>query len=126
MRNHPFWPTFKSFFFSEDFTIIPTDDNTRNKSPVLYEDHHLALESWCIKYVYEYACSKLMKVRKSLADRKISYSIKDDLNYLIVGALFINPDVATFWNMRRELVEEEILNCEQELLFGWVQFISMI
>ncbi|XP_066157843.1 protein prenyltransferase alpha subunit repeat-containing protein 1 [Euwallacea fornicatus] len=102
----------------EDFGIVPTDDNSRNKSPVLYENHHLGLESWCIKYVYDYVCAKLMQVRGNLTENKVVSSIKEDLNYLLIGALLINPDVTTFWNMKRELVKGDVLNCEGELSFS--------
>jgi len=102
----------------EDFTIIPTEANTQNKTPVLYEEHHLGLESWCIKYVYQYICSELFNVRKSLAQLKMVRSKRENLNYLLMGGLFINPDVATFWNMRRELLEVDTLNYEQELKFS--------
>lgn len=107
----------KHDFELADFSIVPTEDNTKNKSPVLYESHHLGLESWCIKYVYQYVCSELFKVRKNLAEKKIGYLIRDNLNYLLMGGLLINPDINTFWNMRRELVESDILSIEEELKF---------
>lgn len=42
--------------------------------------------------------------------------IKDDLNKLLLGALVIKPDVLTFWNMRRELIERDIIDISKELL----------
>ncbi|XP_060527365.1 protein prenyltransferase alpha subunit repeat-containing protein 1 [Cylas formicarius] len=101
-----------------DVTIVPTDDNSRNKSPVLLQEHHLGLESWCVKYVYQYACSELFKTRKILSEKKMGHSKMENLNYLLVGALLINPDVGTFWNMRRELVECDILDYEGEFRFS--------
>ncbi|XP_076260565.1 protein prenyltransferase alpha subunit repeat-containing protein tempura [Rhynchophorus ferrugineus] len=102
----------------EDFTIVPTEDNSKNKSPVLYESHHLGLESWCVKYVYQYICTELFKVRKSLAEKKLGYLIGENLNYILMGGLFINPDVNTFWNMKRELVESDKLGYEEEFRFS--------
>ncbi|CAG9766735.1 unnamed protein product [Ceutorhynchus assimilis] len=110
--------TIKNDSLLSDFTIIPVANNAENRSPVLYENHHFGLESWCVRYIYDYACSKLFEARRSLAQKKISFSLKDDLNYLIVGALLINPDVPTFWNMKRELVEDNVLSLEEELTFS--------
>jgi len=91
-----------------------------NKSPVLYENHHLGLESWCIKYVYEYVCSQLLSSQQNSTQKRISCSQRDSLEYLIKGGLLINPDVTTFWNMRRQLVEMDALQYENELLFRLV------
>lgn len=40
------------------------------------------------------------------------------MNHLLIGALLINPDVYTFWNVKRELVEKEVLNVDREFLFS--------
>lgn len=89
------------------------DENLKNKSPVLYEENNLGLESWCIKYVYRYAYSELLDSRS----KKLSPQELENLNHLLVGALLINPDVYTFWNVKRELVEREVLNADKEFLF---------
>lgn len=103
------------FFCRREFTIIPTgDENLRNKSPVLYEENNLGLESWCIKYLYKYVYSELLEARK----KKLSPQELENLNHLLIGALLINPDVYTFWNMRRELVEKEVVNVDKEFLFS--------
>jgi protein prenyltransferase alpha subunit repeat containing protein 1 len=36
---------------------------------------------------------------------------------LLLGALLINPDVTTFWNMRRELLQASRLDMRGELHF---------
>jgi protein prenyltransferase alpha subunit repeat containing protein 1 len=36
---------------------------------------------------------------------------------LLSGALLINPDVTTFWNMRRELLQASRLDMQGELRF---------
>lgn len=41
-----------------------------------------------------------------------------DLNHLLIGALLINPDLYTFWNMKRELVEQNALDINKELNFA--------
>ncbi|CAH1113666.1 unnamed protein product [Psylliodes chrysocephalus] len=102
----------------QEFTIIPTEDNTKNKSPVLYLEHNLGLESWCIKHVYQYACSVLFEHKLQLSRRKVPYSEMEKLNQFLIGAILINPDVGTFWNMKRELVERDVLKVEDELNFS--------
>ncbi|XP_050293456.1 protein prenyltransferase alpha subunit repeat-containing protein 1 [Anthonomus grandis grandis] len=101
-----------------DFSLIHTDDNTKNKSPVIHQNHHLGLETWCTKYVYEYVCSRLFKVRRSLMRGKMNHVEKRELNRLIAGALFINPDVSTFWNMKRELVVTNVVFSYEEFKFS--------
>lgn len=96
---------------------MPTEDNSKNKSPVLYEQHNVGLESWCVKHVYSYACSFLFDHKELLSKRKITSSKMETINTLLTGAILINPDVATFWNMKRVLVEMDFLNVERELHF---------
>lgn len=61
---------------------------------------------------------ELFEVRRHLAKRKLSFCREHNLNHLLIGVLLINPDVSTFWNMKRELVESEILSVTSELLFA--------
>lgn len=39
---------------------------------------------------------------------------------LLTSAILLNPEVTTFWNMRRELVIDETLNANDELQFSAV------
>lgn len=94
---------------------MPTgDENLKNKSPVLYEENNLGLESWCVKYVYKYAYEELLESRR----KKLSPQELENLNHLLIGALLINPDVYTFWNIKRELIEKDVLNYDKEFLFS--------
>lgn len=102
----------------QDFTVVSTETNVKNKSPVLYESHNLGLESWCIKPVYQYVCSMLFSRRKLLAERRLPYNEMENLNCILNGALLINPDVNTFWNMKRELVDSDMITVEGELQFS--------
>lgn len=105
-------------FFRKEFSLIPTgDDNLKNKSPVLYEESCLGLESWCVKHVYKYAHTELIEVRTPLTNKKLPLYKMKDLNHLLIGVLLINPDVYTFWNMKRELIERSVLNINKELSF---------
>lgn len=110
-------------FLRQEFSIIPTEDNSKNKSPVLYQQHNLGLESWCVKHVYNYACSILFGHKELLSKQKITLSKMETINTLLIGAILINPDVGTFWNMRRVLVEMNFLNVERELHFRYIVFV---
>ncbi|XP_068911410.1 protein prenyltransferase alpha subunit repeat-containing protein 1 [Tenebrio molitor] len=101
----------------KEFAIVPTETNTKNKSPVLYEEHSMGLESWCVKHIYRYAYLELFEVRQLLAKKKLSYCKERNLNHLLIGVLLVNPDVSTFWNMKRELVENDVLSVSDELRF---------
>lgn len=102
-------------FFRKEFTVVPTgDENLKNKSPVLYEENNLGLESWCIKSIYGYAYSELLESRR----KKLSPEELNNLNHLLIGALLINPDIYTFWNTKRDLVEQEVLNVDREFVFS--------
>ncbi|KAG5672636.1 hypothetical protein PVAND_002749 [Polypedilum vanderplanki] len=84
----------------------------QNKSPVRVVDNHLGIESWCLKYVYQYAHRFIINQRR--INRYPSLTIVKYLNC----AILINPDVATFWNIRRHLVERVQLNLTQEFHFS--------
>ncbi|CAH1976951.1 unnamed protein product [Acanthoscelides obtectus] len=102
----------------DEFGIIPTPYNLKNKSPVLYEDHCIGLESWCVKHVYNYACSNLFNHYQQLKKGKLCFTKVSDFNNMLIGALLINPHVTTFWNMKRELIERELLNLDDEMYFS--------
>ncbi|CRL08153.1 CLUMA_CG020996, isoform A [Clunio marinus] len=83
----------------------------QNKSPIRLVHNHLGIESWCIRYVYQYAHQLIISHRKQ---NRLPASIVKYLNC----AILINPDVATFWNIRRYLVERVQLNLTQEFQFS--------
>lgn len=96
--------------FSCSFEIIQVPFK-QNKSPIQFVDHHLGIESWCIKFVYQYAHRLIISQRKQ---SRIPPSIVKYLNC----ANLINPDVSTFWNLRRMLVERVQLSITQEFQFS--------
>jgi hypothetical protein len=94
--------------------------------------HHLGIESWwvrggkidltwtwlrfcsgcrCIAPIYKYAHRLIIKQRKQ---NRFSATIAKYLNC----AILINPDVATFWNIRRHLVERVQLDSTSEFQFS--------
>ncbi|XP_028143737.1 protein prenyltransferase alpha subunit repeat-containing protein 1 [Diabrotica virgifera virgifera] len=108
---------FKNNKHLQEFAIIPTEGNSTNTSPLHYRYNNIGLESWCIKHLFQHACSVLFKKRCLLSKRKVLYEEMEELNKYLIGALLINPDIGTFWNMKRELVEQEVLDEKDELYF---------
>lgn len=106
------------FHWREEFSIVPTVENEKNKSPILYHEHNLGLEEWCIKYVYNYAHMYLLKVKPLIQKRRLNSHVKEEVNKILLGALLIKPDVVTFWNIRRELVIWDIIDVNKELLIS--------
>ncbi|XP_012281754.1 protein prenyltransferase alpha subunit repeat-containing protein 1 isoform X2 [Orussus abietinus] len=94
------------------FEIIPALDN-ENKSPVFHDQHSLGLASWSVKPLYFYTYNRLLEVRRNRHRREEP----DTLARWLLGALLLNPDVSTFWNMRRELVRSGRLEPVDELRF---------
>ncbi|XP_044756623.1 protein prenyltransferase alpha subunit repeat-containing protein 1 [Coccinella septempunctata] len=101
-----------------EFAIVQTTENLKNKSPILYEENCLGLESWCKPYLQSYSHSVLLKNRKKLSRKQMTLDDMKNLNHVLVGGLLVQPTVVTFWNMKRDLVENDILNIEQELYFN--------
>ena len=96
--------------FRQSFEIIAVPFK-QNKSPIRLIDNHLGIESWCLKYVYQHAHQLIIKNKKL---NRYSTSIVKYLNC----AILINPDVSTFWNIRRGLVERVQLSLTQEFQFS--------
>lgn len=96
--------------FRQSFEIIAVPFK-QNKSPIRLIDNHLGIESWCLKYVYQHAHQLIIKSKQL---NRYSTSIVKYLNC----AILINPDVSTFWNIRRVLVERVQLSLTQEFQFS--------
>lgn len=88
---------------------------SQNKSPVIHVSHNISLESWCVKYIYNYAYQKLFEYRKLVSRMKLLEEDSRVIRRLLLGTLLINPEVVTFWNMRRELLIGNYLNINTEL-----------
>ncbi|XP_015190253.1 PREDICTED: protein prenyltransferase alpha subunit repeat-containing protein 1-B [Polistes dominula] len=96
----------------KSFEIIPCEDN-ENKSPVFHQEDSLGLASWCVQPLYCYTHRRLLEHRGNKHRREDPSIIARWLS----GALLLNPDTATFWNMRRELVKSNKLDVIEELAF---------
>lgn len=95
------------------FEIIPAEDN-ENKSPVFHHEEALGLASWCVQPLYCYAYRRLLELRQNKHRREEPSTVARWL----LGALLLNPEITTFWNMRRELVKAHKLDATEELSFA--------
>lgn len=118
------------------FEIIPMPSNT-NKSPVIHAEHNLGLQSWCVKYVYEYSHRVILRHKaecsKPSGGSGLATSLSNNSCSLLVAgsgsnsimkylncAILINPDVTTFWNLRRQLFAKNRLDITKEFQFSMV------
>lgn len=133
-------------YYRKEFDLV-IQPESQNKSPVIYIDHCLGLESWCVRHVYKYVNQKLITIRKRLKKQSITifwlnkngylqfqilvlcfskniyvvfYLVSNETIPLLTSALLLNPEVTTFWNMRRELVIDGYLKPNDELHFASV------
>jgi protein prenyltransferase alpha subunit repeat containing protein 1 len=100
------------FNFRISFEIIPVEDN-QNKSPVLHDNKSLGLASWCIRPLFCYVYNRLFDLRLNNYRREQPKVI----TRWLLGAILLNPDVLTFWNMRREFIQSGKLDPMEELRF---------
>uniref|UniRef100_A0A2A4JMZ2 Protein prenyltransferase alpha subunit repeat-containing protein 1 n=1 Tax=Heliothis virescens TaxID=7102 RepID=A0A2A4JMZ2_HELVI len=103
-----------------EFDIVPLESN-KNKSPVLFVETSVGLESWCVKHVYLYCYNEL--IEDFLTNPKRRLSRVSNLNfkriaYLLNTTILLNPDVSTLWNKRREMMEKNFLEWVSELQFS--------
>ncbi|XP_033172114.1 protein prenyltransferase alpha subunit repeat-containing protein 1 [Drosophila mauritiana] len=103
------------------FEIIPKEANC-NKSPVVHVEHNLGLESWCAQHVYDHAHRTLISHRRQTTAQQLrtlqQQQQSDSLAKYLNVALLINPDVTTFWHIRRQLVQKNRLSINKELQFS--------
>ncbi|XP_058799394.1 protein prenyltransferase alpha subunit repeat-containing protein 1-A [Phymastichus coffea] len=93
------------------FEIIPLENNS-NISPVIQNGRSLGLASWCIKPLFCYVYRHILETKRNL-----SQATTTCISRWLLGALVLNPDVCTFWNMRRELMQNNKLDPISELHF---------
>jgi protein prenyltransferase alpha subunit repeat containing protein 1 len=112
-----YYANFIPSIFRASFEIIPMASN-ENKSPIVHVEHHLGVQSWCIKFIYEYAHKVIIKYKQD--NMKFHWSFTDGndaiMKYLNC-AILINPDVSTFWNIRRQLFGKNRLDITKEFQF---------
>lgn len=114
------------------FEIINVDESqTKNKTPVIHVDNHLGLESWCCPIVYRHAHQIILVAAKKFPHHLPNQAYEQNgvidhsphpFNHTLVKylncALLINPDVTTFWNARRRLLQKDRLDIGREFKFS--------
>lgn len=103
-----------------DIIHLPSNQN-KNKSPVIHEQNNLGLESWCVQHVYEHAHKTILAQRQPFRRQengKFVYVTEQQLLKYLNSAILINPDVATYWNLRRKLFVKNRLNITKEFQFS--------
>ncbi|KAH9417134.1 Protein prenyltransferase alpha subunit repeat-containing protein 1, partial [Dermatophagoides pteronyssinus] len=96
-----------------EFDVIEVAESTCNKSPVIYSDHHLALEKWCVPHLYEYAYDKMLNFKKQSTYNRTESSLLHQWTRIL---LLLNPDFTTAWNLRRDLLNKSSSNSHLEEL----------
>lgn len=81
---------------------------------MFHQEDCLGLASWCVQPLYCYAYRRLFELRQNKHRREDPSTVAKWL----LGALLLNPDVTTFWNMRRELVRSQKLDASDEFAFS--------
>ena len=75
---------FFKLHFRLEFDIIGESDSTCNKSPVVYVDHHLGLEKWCVPHLYKYAYTKVIQFKLNNQRTGILFdSTKNNLMFIL-------------------------------------------
>lgn len=121
------------------FEIIKVDESqAKNKTPVVHVMNHLGLESWCIGLVYHHAHQIILAAIKkypndtndptqhshkpAITPTTTTPGMPHPFNHTLVKylnfALLINPDVVTFWNARRRLLQKDRLDIGREFKFS--------
>lgn len=89
---------------------------------MVHVDHNLGLESWCAQHVYDHAHRTLISHRRQTQQQQLrtlqQQQQSDSLAKYLNVALLINPDVTTFWHIRRQLVQKNRLSINKELQFS--------
>ncbi|XP_064608015.1 protein prenyltransferase alpha subunit repeat-containing protein 1-like [Liolophura sinensis] len=97
----------------DEYDVIPILEPRHNKSPLVLVDHKLGLELWSVKILYEYSYSCLLSRRRTLNFKK-QLGI-EELSSLSRAVILVNPECATVWNIRKELVQSGDLSIEEDL-----------
>lgn len=112
------------------FEIINVDESqTKNKTPVIHVDNHLGLESWCFPIVYRHTHQIILAAAKKYPHHATCqthetngsdhpHPFNQSLVKYLNCALLINPDVTTFWNARRRLLQKDRLDIGREFKFS--------
>ncbi|GCC27930.1 protein prenyltransferase alpha subunit repeat-containing protein 1 [Chiloscyllium punctatum] len=97
----------------DEIGLIPCLEARYNRSPIVFVENKLGVESWCVKLLLPCVHSKLVLYRQ----RKL-WLDRDALTDLTCTLLLLNPDFTTAWNVRKELVQLGALDPFKDLYLG--------
>lgn len=97
----------------DEIGLIPCPEAKYNRSPIVLVENKLGVESWCIKFLLPYVHNKLLLYRQ-----KKLWLNRDELIDVTCTLLLLNPDFATAWNVRKELIQSGVLNPVKDLQLG--------
>ncbi|XP_040212715.1 protein prenyltransferase alpha subunit repeat-containing protein 1 [Rana temporaria] len=97
----------------DEIGLIPCPEAKYNRSPIVLVENKLGVESWCIKFLLPYVHNKLLLYRQ-----KKLWLNRDELIDVTCTLLLLNPDFATAWNVRKELIQSGVLNPIKDLQLG--------
>ncbi|XP_060695630.1 protein prenyltransferase alpha subunit repeat-containing protein 1 isoform X2 [Hemiscyllium ocellatum] len=87
----------------DEIGLIPCLEARYNRSPIVFVENKLGVESWCVKLLLPCVHSKLVLYRQ----RKL-WLDRDALTDLTCTLLLLNPDFTTAWNVRRWLYQKVV------------------
>lgn len=104
---------------------MPSKPQT-NKSPILYEEGHLGISTWCLPHLFKHTYLRLFRhshTRSSNDSKSPTTHLHDqlpstELIKLSRTLLLLQPDLVTLWNCRRHLILSGHLLVPSELKFS--------
>lgn len=89
--------------------MVPVTE-AKNRSPIIHISHNLGIEVWCIKPVFMYCYENCFKLDPMWRKEYLRLE-----KYTRV-ALLLNANIATFWNTRKRLIANQLLDIDCDFL----------
>ena len=133
--------SFSFFIFRDEFDIVPQESQS-NRSPVIHVDHKLALESWCVPFLYTHSFGHFVEIRprkgvqvknpfssQTVHNGTSNLCKSSTMSYFHLSEeekkvralelsrilVLLNPDLSVAWNFRREVFHSGCLRLGEEL-----------
>lgn len=99
--------------YRSEYDVIPITEQSINKSPVIVIEDKLGIESWCIKHLYGYANKMFLQLKHNPQTKDIERLIE-----VTRVLIMLNPEYASAWNVRKDMIQRNMLDPMQELVFS--------